>query len=423
MIKNGAKKVIKNPYVFSIVSKFCIVFLGFAYTVCQSRYLGASLKGDIAYISSITSITSIVFGFGVHQSYPYFKKKTGKDVSPVFMKLSTTMLGLYFIIAVLLTIVFKTDLKTGAVFLLTPCLVYNKIVAYISMVESPNRKNATEMFANLFEVIVVIGCWLFVPPKFIAGIFILIIKDIFLAIIYTYDFRKSLFSSDKLTFGQIAEILKFGIFPMLVLLMTTLNYRIDVIMLKQYVTSAEVGIYSVGVMLAERVWIIPDALKEVMISNLTKGKGIDEVSFVIRICNTACLIVVLGIVILGQPFINLFFGREYSSAYMVTVVILIGVVFMVYYKMIAAYNIVQGKQKENFVYLVISVLGNVIANIVLIPICGNLGAAIASIFSYFISAFLFIRRFAKDNNVKIAEMLVINKNDIGNLKEILINKK
>ena len=413
---NKLKKIIKNPYVFSVISKFCVVLLGFLYTVCQSRYLGASLKGDVSYITSITSITSIVFGCGVHQAYPYFKKKTGQDVAPLFMKLSAGMLGIYLIIAVLATIILKADISLGAILILTPCLVYNKIVAYISMVENPNKKNFTELLANFVEVIVVVILWLIIPPTLFIGILIYVIKDVLLSIVYTYRLKKPLFAPVKLTASQSLEILKFGIFPMLVLLMTTLNYRVDVIMLKQFVTSAEVGIYSVGVMLAERVWMIPDALKEVMISNLAKGKGTDEVSFVIRICNTACVIVVLGIIALGQPFINLFFGMEYSAAYSVTVVILIGVIFMIYYKMIAAYNIVQGKQKENFFYLVVSVIGNVVANAILIPIYGNIGAAIASIFSYAISAFLFTHRFIKETGTKMSDMLIINKGDISRLK-------
>lgn len=422
MNKISITKIIKNPYVFSIISKICVVLLGFAYTVCQSRYLGAALKGDVAYITNITSIACIVFGCGVHQAYPYFKKKTGQDVAPVFSKLAAFMLLTYLIIAGILTISFHADFSLGAIFILTPMLVYNKIVAYINMVESPNKRNATEMIGTIVEIIVVVLFWILIPASLPVGIIIFVIKDVALSSVYTWRLRKALFSPVKLTFHQGVEIFKFGVFPMLVLLMTTINYRVDIIMLKQSVSSADVGIYSVGVMLAERVWMIPDALKEVMISNLAKGKGKEEVGFVIRICNVACLIVVVGIVILGRWFINIFFGKEYSGAYSVTVVILIGVIFMVYYKMIAAYNIVQGKQKENFLYLVISVIGNIGANAILIPHFGNIGAAIASIFSYAISAFLFTHRFMKDTGTKITDLLVINKGDITRLKGIIQKK-
>lgn len=418
-MRNKIVKIVENPYIFSVLSKICIVFLGFGYTVCQSRYLGPSLKGDVAYISSITQITSIIFGCGIHQAYPYYKKKTGKDVAPFFTRLTIVVTLLYFVISIVLTGMIHDDVKLVAVFMMTPLLTYNRIVSYINMVEAPNKKNTTELLADSLLLIVVMILWGVVPESIFWGIFLLVFKDLILAIIYTYRLRKPIIASSKLNLVETIEVLRYGIFPMLALLMTTLNYRVDVIMLKQFVTSADVGVYSVGVMLAERVWLIPDALKEVMISNLAKGKGANEVGFVIRICNTTCVFVMLGIITLGYPFINMFFGNEYSGAYSVTVVIMIGVLFMVYYKIIGAFNIVEGKQKENFIYLIVSVICNIILNIVLIPIWGNIGAAIASVFSYAISAGLFLRKFISENPIKISAMIFINKSDIDRLRRII----
>lgn len=415
-MKNKIARAIKNPYVFSVISKIMIVVLGFAYTVCQSRYLGSSLKGDVAYIDSITKVAFIVLGLGIHQAYPYFKKKTGKDIAPVFLRLTVFLTLFYFVVASGLSVLFRYDIKLVAIFMLTPCLVYNRVVSYINMVETPNKKNMTELIVNFFEVILVVILWLCVPSSIGWGIFLLLFKDLFLGIIYSFRLRKHFFAPVHLTKSESWDIIKFGIFPMIALLMSSLNYRVDIIMLKQFVTSAEVGVYSVGVMLAERVWLIPDALKEVMISKLAKGKDHHEVSFVIRVCNTACIFVVLGIVALGQPFINLFFGSEYSAAYLVTVIILVGVVFMIYYKMIGAYNIVQGKQKENLVFLIISVAANVVANLILIPLYGGNGAAMASVISYGLAAFLFIRYFVKMTGVRVKDMLFLNSGDIKVIK-------
>ncbi|MBP5416488.1 MAG: polysaccharide biosynthesis C-terminal domain-containing protein [Clostridiales bacterium] len=409
-------RAVKNPYVFSIISKVMIVLLGFAYTVCQSRFLGKALKGDVAYIDSVTKVTFVVLGLGIHQAYPYFKKKTGKNVAPFFLRLTLLLTLIYLAFAVGLSVFFREDIQMVAIFMLTPCLVYNRIVSYINMVETPNKKNLTELIVNFFEVIAVVILWAFVPASIGWGIFLLLFKDLLLGLIYSLHLRKQFVAPAHFTLKESAEIIKFGIFPMLALLMTTLNYRVDIIMLKQFVTSAEVGVYSVGVMLAERVWMIPDALKEVMVSNLTKGKDHREVSFVIRVCNTVCIFVVAGIVALGQPFINLFFGEEYSQAYIVTIIILIGVVFMIYYKMVGSYNIVHGKQKENLLYLTIAVITNVIANLILIPQMGNNGAAVASIISYAVAAFLYTWHFSKGTGTRVRDMLLVNKEDIARVK-------
>ena len=209
---------------------------------------------------------------------------------------------------------------------------------------------------------------------------------------------------------------------MLALLMTTLNYRVDVIMLKRSVSDSLIGVYSVGVSLAERVWMIPDAMKEVMTSRLTKGKDVNEVSYVIRICNTACLFVILGLIVLGQPFIDLVFGKEYNGAYQITLILLIGVFFMIYYKMIATYNITIGRQKLNNLFLTISVLANIASNYFTIPKYGIYGAAISSVISYALCSLLFIIYFCKTCDVKLKDILFINKQDIIKLKNKFIKR-
>jgi O-antigen/teichoic acid export membrane protein len=153
-----------------------------------------------------------------------------------------------------------------------------------------------------------------------------------------------------------------------------------------------------------------------MTSKLTKGKDVNEVSYVIRICNTACLCVIVGLVLLGQPFINIVFGKEYSGAYHITLILLIGVFFMIYYKMIASYNITIGKQKINTLFLGLSVVANVLANLVLIPVCGIYGAAISSVISYALCSILFIVYFCKNCEVRLTDILFINKQDLGKLK-------
>ena len=87
--------------------------------------------------------------------------------------------------------------------------------------------------------------------------------------------------------------------------------------------------------------------------------------------------------------------------------------------MIGAFNIVEGKQKENFNYLIVSVICNIVMNAILIPIMGNLGAAVASIFSYAISAGLFLRKFIKENPVKMRDMFLVTKNDMNRLKQVV----
>ena len=282
MKKNWKLSLFKNQYVFSIISKFGIVVLGFLFTVVQARYLGAEIKGQITFVTSITSITSIVLGFGIHQAYPYYKKKTSLNLLPIFLKISLIQLGMYIVLAIVLAIIMK-EAKLIAIVLTTPVMVYNRIVSYITMVEEPNKKNSIEIIVNAAELLLVVVLWIMMPASFLIGVIIIAFKDCAMAITYTLRWHRELLNNDQSILDWYLKLAKFGFFPMLALLMTTLNYRVDVIMLEGKVSDASIGIYSIGVMLAERVWLIPDSMKEVMVSKITKGKGAEEVPFVIRI--------------------------------------------------------------------------------------------------------------------------------------------
>ena len=86
---------------------------------------------------------------------------------------------------------------------------------------------------------------------------------------------------DRNSFKMLGKLLAFGIFPMFNLLLNTLNYKVDVVMLKHQTEYAVVSMYGVGVALAEKCWAIPDAIRDILLSKLANGKTAKEVSKVI----------------------------------------------------------------------------------------------------------------------------------------------
>ena len=417
------KGIVKNPYTLSIISKIFGVLVGLLFTIFQSRYLGAEIKGQVATVNSIVSITSIICGLGIYHAYPYFKKHTSVDILPIFMKISLLLLAIYAVVSTILICLMELSPKYIAVLILTPLLTYDGIVSYITLIETPNRRSVTDMAVVLAELVLLIILWIFAPPSFIIGVFIITIKDIAKAVLFTGWWRRRIFRSSEHIWKWIPKLINFGFFPMLSLLMTTLNYRVDILMLSGRVPDTAIGIYSVGVLLAERIWMIPDAMKGVMVSNLTKGKDAQETAYVIRICNTVCLIIVVGIIALGQPFIHFAFGSEYDGAYQVTLILLAGVFSMIYYKLIASYNIAMGKRVVSFVFLSIGVVCNIIANLLLIPPMGIYGAGVASVISYAVCSALFTLHFCRETKMPLLSILLINKRDFAVLMAKLTTDK
>ena len=108
-------------------------------------------------------------------------------------------------------------------------------------------------------------------------------------------------------------------------------------------------------------------------------------------------------------------GEEYSGAYRVFINISLGVIGMVFYKMIYAYNIVNGHKNINFILLFTAALSNVILNYFLIQSMSINGAAIASMISYLVCGISFLVYFVITTKTNPKELLFIKKDDIKSL--------
>ena len=131
---------------------------------------------------------------------------------------------------------------------------------------------------------------------------------------------------------------------------------------------------------------------------------------------------VVGLIALGQPFIRLLYGGEYSGAYQVLIILLLGIIGMVFYKMVYSYNVINRHKTANLVMLGAAALSNIAVNAVLIPLCGITGAAIASTVSYVICGICFLLFFCRKTGTPLFRMLICRREDFQQLKKIITRK-
>ena len=417
-------KIAKNEYVYSIITKFITFAVGIIQSVVVARYLGAELKGVNTYITSITSIGAIVITLGMHQAYPYFRKKYGKDaIYQDFVSLIMLIYIIYISIGVSLAIFLPVSFKMKAVFVLIPLLGYSRVVSYIALIERPNLRNTWWMVISIADIVYVALLWLLIERSVFWAISIILFADLLKCVVYT-AMLKVIPKIHKGLAKMAVELGKFGFFPMLALLMTTLNYRLDVLMLHQYdyISDSMIGVYSLGLSLSDKIVMIPDTLKGVLVSKLAKGAGSSEVAKVCRIGLFASTFLCGVIILLGKLAIKVLYGEEYNGAYSIVIITSLGVLAVSYFKLIAQYNIVNRKQILNVVMLSIAIIVDVVLNLLLIPLWGIEGAAVATSIGNLVCGVVFIVYFSSHNNIKIREMIILQKSDIKQLKSILKKK-
>ncbi len=416
---------LQNEYIYSILTRFLTIAIGIVQSVLVARYLGTELKGINAYVGSITSVGSIIITFGMHQAYPYFRKKYGKEkIYRDYVSLIMLLYSCYLAIGIALAFTLPVSLEIKAVFILIPLLGYSNIVSYVTLIERPNLRNTWWTAISIFDIIYVALLWIFIKRSVFWAISILLFQDLCKCVIYTVLLKvKPRFH--KGLFPLLIDLAKFGFFPMLALLMTTLNYRIDVLMLRQYniITDSMIGIYSLGLSLSDKIVLIPDTLKGVLVSKLAKGADDYEVAKVSRLGFWASVFLCILIFIFGQWAINLLYGAEFSGAYPVVLITSFGALAISYFKLIAQYNIIHKKQILNVAMLSVAIVVDVVLNLAFIPVWGIEGAALATSIGNLVCGVVFIAYFCRRAHISAADMILIRRSDLAMLKSIFKKKK
>ncbi len=177
---------------------------------------------------------------------------------------------------------------------------------------------------------------------------------------------------------------------MIVMLLISINYSVDTIMLKRMSASYYVGLYSVGVNFSNMFLLIPDSFKEVLFGDSTRNSFSKRIAInAIKVSLTASVICLFGFIFFGKFAIKAFYGVEYVPAYYITLILFLGSLSMIFFKILQPIYISHGNQKKAAFFLTCSAIANIAANYFLIPRLNAIGASIASAVSYTICGMLF----------------------------------
>jgi len=387
-------KIIYNQYFNSLISKFTVAFFGILNSILISRSLGPALKGEYAYILNIANLAVVILNLGIYQSYPYYKRQAKQPnilaqyVNNIFFQFIC-----YLFIAIILSFLIMQKVWI-VVFTLIPIMVLSRQLSFIALVENISLRNIINIIDQFFYTCILLTVYICLPRNINVVIAALYIKEItaVLLIMILFKFRINLLKVDYKLMGQ---TIVFGIYPMLTMLLTTLNYQVDVLILKSYVIFEQIGYYTIGVGLANQAWIIPDAFKDVLFAKTAKDDAKRDVRFSLKVNVLISFAIFCIILLFGEVIIRILYGAEFVHAYPVTIIIFAGTISMVIFKLLVPIYNAKGKQRISFIILLISALTNILLNIILIPQYGINGAAFASVISYTICGIAFLVGYIK----------------------------
>ncbi len=411
-IKTLAKKLTGNDYVFTIFTKIMAVVIGLIASSYSNRFLGPALKGELGRITSMISIIAVTANFGLYQPYPYYKRQGEPDVLDKFLRIFLAQFLIYTVIGVVAAKALGSFALT-AVCLIAPIQVLANQLSFMIMVEDVKFKNVIFFTARITNTIVTILAFYTMNRTIMVSLALIVIGDL-ITVVFALARMKRLPNPLRADVRFAAKIVPFGFISMLTTLMLTLNYRVDVLMMGYLygIPDVEIGFYTLGVSLSEYGWLIPDAFREVLFSRTAKDDAIGEVTMSMKVNLYLTFVMIAGILLLGKPAIWLLAGEEYLPAYAVTVLMIVGIIPMSYFKIIGTLLLAQGRKIVYLLMLSGSVLANILTNLITIPLWGKMGAVVSSVVSYTVAGALFLAYYVRTYDVPIRDVFLFRPEEI-----------
>jgi len=173
----------------------------------------------------------------------------------------------------------------------------------------------------------------------------------------------------------------------------TLYMKIDQIMLGHMIGDEAVGVYSAALRISEVWYFIPMVIVASTFPAILESKKRSEKQYYARLQKLFDLMVVISIglalpmTFLSTPIVTLLFGEAYRDAGIILSIHIWAAVFVFLGVASSQWIIAEGRQMLSLQRTVIGAFVNVALNLLLIPVCGAVGAALATVISYSVAAF------------------------------------
>lgn len=426
-----------SRYKKNIVSNFIIqivkIIIGFITSILIARGLGAYGKGYIAYILLIFGLLGGYGHLGINNATTYFQKRSKYNEKIIYNTNMTYLLIIWIIIAIIITMlklfnVFLVDYNMffivfGLIFVLLTFIMTCTNAFYIGnekIYEANKYILVSSIIYSLIIVLLYIIKSLDIYSFFALQIFVPLFNSVMLIKKSNLEFKFSI------KWKLLKEEFKYGIIIYFSALFIFLNYRIDQIMIKSMLGNIDLGIYSIGVTLAELLFLVPDSVTTALVGRLynvdnTSDKRKITATTTKYTFYTSLILCIIGI--LMTPLIPVVYGGQYYKSMYVTIILFVGIIFASIGRVSYSYFFTEGRPKVHLVITFITLIINIMFNFMLIPKIGINGSATASTISYTLYGGIYITYFVKNEGFKLKDFFIINEDDKKMFKQFFKSKE
>jgi O-antigen/teichoic acid export membrane protein len=199
-------------------------------------------------------------------------------------------------------------------------------------------------------------------------------------------------------------------------------YRFDMFFVLSFAGLGAQGLYSIAVILAEKLSHIPQSVQVVLFPKLSSLESEDANELTPRVTRNAfaaTLVAAVVLVLLSRPLLLLFYGTEYLGALHAFRILIPGVVMLSFNTILSSDLSARDKRVYQTIANAIGFGLNIVLCLILIPRTGLVGAAWASTIAYSTQSILMLVFFRRFSGCGIVETVFLRREDFRAYGELL----
>ncbi len=430
------KKHIISTYLSQVIS----VIISFGTSILISRILGASGRGEFAVFTNSLALATAWLGFSLSSSIIYYVASNKIEPNKIFYSLIwfTLFTGLLVFIGIkcvfllgLQGFIFPSNHSDMSwvllfIFQFLVTAINNLVIGFLNAKQKFIHISASTIIFSFLTLIVYLLFyfkWLQIKVDgftliILSTLFTTIIQLLINLVIYVRYVPNAL-KYELISWAEAKQIASYSFVVWLCNAFQFLSYRMDIWFVDYYHGSAETGVYSLAVSLAQMVLILPNSIASILYSYTAKGTMQEAVYHTLKlsiVAIVACFVLSAGALIFFTFFVPWAYGKEFSGSIPMTFILLLSIVPFSLPTLIATFFAGRNKVMNNLYATLFSFVFCLLGYAILIKPLGGIGAALASSIGYISGVLFQVYKFypyVKKNDVRFPKF-----SEIFNIKSI-----
>lgn len=392
----------------------------FPMSILLARVLGPEGKGTLSVVQLIASFSAILLNFGIGQALMYYgarREASGRDTVVMSYTFSLAVVALLSAVTYFAGDWLSAALNVNDVTLIWigvlatfPVLLAQFLNAYVVGTGAIRNASLVSVGSLFFQLAAMLLLWAtgLLSPESAIIVWVIAVTGVSLVLTRLAWPGKAERGVPAGPTVLLRRMWRYGISAWPAGILGTAAQRFDVFLLAYFQGPAAVGVYSIAVTMAELCSYIPNALGGVLIPKVAAARE-EGMAITLRLGRVTWIVTALtglAVFAVGAPLIPIVFGSEFRASIVPLACLLPGIVMLSMATTPGSYLAGMGHPGDLTVAAGVNVVVNVTANVILDPLFGATGAALASSLSYAASAILIIAFFVRRSGAPVGSLLI-----------------